>query len=52
MSVFTNPAARSVEQAREYKAGVLNLLGSTDPLTVLRSTPAAMRDAIAAGAAA
>jgi hypothetical protein len=35
MSVFTNPASRSIEQAREYKAAVLDLLGSKDPMLVL-----------------
>lgn len=46
MSVFTNPASRSIEQAREYTAAVLNLLGSNDPMTVLRSTPDAVRHAV------
>jgi len=46
MSVFTNPAGRSIEQAREYTAAVLGLLGSEDPLSVLRSTPDALRNAI------
>jgi len=47
MSIFTNPASRSIEQAREYVTAVLNLLGSRDPLTVLRSTPDAVRNAVA-----
>jgi hypothetical protein len=46
MSVFTNPAGRSIEQAHEYTAAVLGLLGSNDPLSVLRSTPDALRKAI------
>jgi hypothetical protein len=46
MSVFTNPAGRSIEQAREYTAAVLGLLGPQDPLNVLRSTPDALRKAI------
>jgi DinB superfamily len=47
MSVFTNPASRSIEQAREYKAAVLDLLGSKDPMLVLRSTPDAVQNAVA-----
>ena len=39
MSIFTNPAWRSIEQARAYTAAVLDLLGSKDPITVLGSTP-------------
>ncbi len=46
MSVFTNPASRSIEQARAYTAAVLDLLGSKDPIDVLRSTPDALRNAI------
>src|SRR5262245_27361979 len=47
MSVFTNPASRSIEQAREYTVAVLDLLGSSDPMAVLRSPPAGVRNAIA-----
>jgi len=46
MSVFTNPASHSVEQAREYTAAVLALLGTNDPMNVLRSTPEAVRNAV------
>jgi len=46
MSVFTNPAARSAEQAQAYVAAVLDLLGSRDPLDVLKQTPGALRDAV------
>ena len=46
MSVFTNPASRSIEQARAYTAAVLDLLGSKDPMNVLRSTPEAVRNAV------
>lgn len=42
MSVFTNPAGRSIENARAYVAAVLDLLGNRDPLDVLRATPAAL----------
>src|SRR5262249_44727324 len=47
MSVFTNPASRSIEQAREYTVAVLDLLGSSDPMGVLRSTPDGVRNAVA-----
>ena len=43
MSIFTNQAARSVEEASEYTRAVLDLLGDRDPLDVLRGTPAALR---------
>lgn len=38
MSVFTNPASASAENARAYTAAILDLLGAADPLTVLRDT--------------
>jgi ribosomal protein S18 acetylase RimI-like enzyme len=47
MSIFTNPASRSTEQAGEYVTAVLDLLGSRDPMNVLRSTPDAVEDAVA-----
>jgi DinB superfamily len=47
MSVFTNPAARSREQAGAYTTAVLALLGSADPMDVLRGTPRRLRDALA-----
>ena len=47
MSVFTNAASRSAEQAREYTAAILDLLGSRDPIDVLELTPDAVRSAIA-----
>jgi hypothetical protein len=47
MSVFTNAASRSVEQAREYTAAILDLLGDRDPYDVLRTTPSAVRAAVA-----
>ncbi len=43
MSIFTNSAARSAEEAAEYTQAVLGLLGDRDPLDVLRTTPAAVR---------
>jgi DinB family protein len=42
MSVFTNPAGRSIDNAREYVRAVLGLLGDRDPFEVLRATPAAL----------
>src|SRR4029453_3276088 len=44
MSVFSNPAGRSIENARAYVAAVLDLLGNRDPLDVLRAPPAALRE--------
>jgi len=40
MSVFSNPAARSREDAAAYTAAILDLLGSRDPVDVLSGTPA------------
>jgi uncharacterized damage-inducible protein DinB len=47
MSVFTNPASRSIEQAKAYTAAVLGLLGTQEPLEVLRETPEKLSRAIA-----
>lgn len=47
MSVFTNPAGRSVEQARAYTNAILELLGDRDPFAVLRETPDALDRLIA-----
>lgn len=46
MSVFTNPASRSIEQAKAYTLAVLDLLGERDPLEVLRQTESALRDVL------
>jgi uncharacterized damage-inducible protein DinB len=46
MSVFTNPASRSIEQAKNYTSAVLDLLGARDPLGVLRTTEAGLRRAV------
>jgi hypothetical protein len=46
MSVFTNPASGSVEQARAYTAALLELLGPRNPAGVLTETPAALRQAL------
>jgi hypothetical protein len=42
MSVFTNPASSAPEQAREYVRAILDLLGTANPIDVLRQTPAAL----------
>jgi uncharacterized damage-inducible protein DinB len=47
MSVFTNSASRSIEQARDYTAAILNLLGPRDPMDVLGRTDEGIRAAIA-----
>lgn len=39
MSVFTNPASRSLEDAKAYTAAVIGLLGARDPMDALRETP-------------
>lgn len=46
MSIFTNSAARSKEEAAAYTAAVLGLLGDKKPLDVLAKTPAALAKAI------
>ena len=43
MSIFTNSATRSSEEAGAYTKALLDLLGERDPLQVLRETPAALR---------
>ena len=40
MSIFTNPASSSKEDAAAYTAALLGLLGSQNPLDVLEHTPA------------
>jgi hypothetical protein len=47
MSVFTNAASGSIEQARTYTAAILELLGTQDPIDVLERTSDATRNAIA-----
>lgn len=46
MSVFSNPASSSVEQAEAYIEALLGLLGDRDPLEVLEATPDRLRGAI------
>lgn len=47
MSIFTNPASGSPAQADEYVRALLDLLGSSDPVSVLEATPDALRSAMA-----
>ena len=46
MSVFTNPASASKENARAYIDAVLGLLGDRDPLRVLERTEGELRAAV------
>lgn len=46
MSVFTNPASSSPEQAEAYIRALLNLVGDRDPLQVLEATPGALDGAV------
>ena len=47
MSVFTNPASGAAEHAAAYVAAVLDLLGNSDPLAVMRDTIESLPRAIA-----
>jgi hypothetical protein len=51
MSVFSNPAARSVEGAMAYTKAILALLDDRDPMEVLSKTPAGLRTLVTAAAA-
>lgn len=46
MSVFTNPASSSSEQAEAYIRALLELVGDRNPLEVLEATPRALDDAV------
>ncbi len=46
MTVFSNPASSSREQAFAYTAAILDLLGERDPIATLKATPRAVRRAI------
>ena len=46
MSVFTNPASHSADEARAYTSAVLDLLGARDPVRVLEATEPALRAAV------
>jgi hypothetical protein len=52
MSVFTNPASGAAEQATAYVNAILELVGTQDPMTILRATPGELRRAIDGVAAA
>ena len=43
MSIFTNSAARSVEESGDYTKAVIGLLEGREPLDVLRATPGVIR---------
>jgi uncharacterized damage-inducible protein DinB len=43
MSIFTNSASRSREEAREYTAAVLGLVANQEPMTVLAATADSLR---------
>jgi hypothetical protein len=47
MSVFTNPASSSREEATAYTSAILELLGDKKPLDVLGRTEGAIRESIA-----
>jgi hypothetical protein len=47
MSVFTNPATAAAGNAGAYVAAILDLLGSREPIDVLREMPAALASATA-----
>ena len=51
MSIFTNPASRSVEAAMEYTKAILALLGDREPIEVLSKTPAAVTALVAQASA-
>ena len=47
MSVFSNPASTSLEDAASYTTAILGLVGTRQPMEILRETPAAIRRGIA-----
>jgi uncharacterized damage-inducible protein DinB len=47
MSVFTNASSGSIDQARDYTAAILDLLGTRDPIEVLGRTADGIRSAVA-----
>ena len=46
MSIFTNSASRSKEEAGAYTAAVVGLVGNAEPLAVLTKTEGKLREAI------
>ena len=47
MSIFTNSPSRSPDESGAYAKAVLGLVGDADPLDILRTTPALLRDLLA-----
>lgn len=47
MSEFTGASAAAVADAQSYTAAILGMLGDREPFGVLRTTPAAVRQAVA-----
>lgn len=47
MSVFTNPASTSKEEAAAYVAAILTLVGDRDPLALLEATESQLRREVA-----
>jgi DinB family protein len=47
MSEFTGATAAAVADAQSYTAAILGMLGDRDPFEVLRTTPEAVRQAVA-----
>jgi hypothetical protein len=43
MSVFTNPASSTPAETAAYIAALLDLLGDTDPVAILRQTPPSLQ---------
>jgi uncharacterized damage-inducible protein DinB len=48
MSIFTNSASRSREEAAAYTSAILGLLGGREPMAILKETPTALRTLVAA----
>lgn len=46
MSVFTNPAAGSRENAKAYSAAVMDLVADQNPIDILKRTPVALEKSI------
>jgi uncharacterized damage-inducible protein DinB len=47
MSIFTNSASRSREEAAAYSSAVLGLLDDREPMSVLKETPAVLQALVA-----
>ena len=46
MSIFTNPASRSAQEAKEYTTAILDLLGTAEPEEVLSGTTMSLRQSV------